>query len=64
MIFPLPLIIKRPSMLSLTPKVVNPELDDYAMYSIIMIAVKMAGIAIRETEFLQDMRLAGIQNAQ
>lgn len=57
-------VIKKPSAISLTPIVVNPELDDYAMYSIIMIAVKMAGIAIRETELLQDMRLAGIQNAQ
>lgn len=57
-------VIKVPRLLSLTPSVVNPELSDYSMYNVIAIALKLGGIEIRDTELIEDVRLAALQNAQ
>ena len=55
-------VIKKPTDMALAPKVSNPEFSDYAMQSIIGLALKLAGVAIRDTELLQDTRLSGIMN--
>ena len=57
-------VIKMPTPLCLTPTVVNPELTDYNMYSVIMIALKLAGIATRDTEIIEDIRLSALQVGQ
>lgn len=54
-------LIKKPNVLSLSP-VVNPELGDYQMYSVIMLALKLAGVSTRDTELLEDVRLASIKS--
>lgn len=56
-------VIKNPKLLSLSP-VVNPELDDYAMYNIIAIALKLGGIETRDEELIMDVRNTGLQIAQ
>jgi hypothetical protein len=40
------------------------ELPDYQMYSIIGLAIKLAGVSIRDQEILEDVRLAGLQITQ
>ncbi len=57
-------VLKSPTELALTPKVVNPELEDYTMYSIIMIALKLAGVATRDEELIMQTRNVGLQIAQ
>jgi hypothetical protein len=37
------------------------EFGDYVTYNIISIALKLAGIATRDTELIEDARLAGLQ---
>jgi hypothetical protein len=56
-------VIKTPRVLSLSP-VVNPELDDNALYNILLIALKIGGIAIRDEELQMDIRNTGLANAQ
>lgn len=55
--------IKTPKALSLTGPI-NPEFDDYVMYNIISIALKLGGIQVRDEELLQDARLAALQISQ
>jgi hypothetical protein len=40
------------------------ELSDYVMYHIISIGLKLAGVAIRDTEMQEDVRLAALQTMQ
>lgn len=56
-------IIKHPKLLSLTGPI-NPELDDQAMYNIIMIALKFAGVSTRDEELIMDVRNTALQTAQ
>jgi hypothetical protein len=56
-------VLKNPKLLSLSPAS-NPELADYAFYNVIMIALKLCGIEIRDDQMLQDIRLTALQNSQ
>lgn len=57
-------VIKTPKELALTPSPVNPELSDYVMYNVISIALKLGGVAVRDEELLQDVRLSALQISQ
>jgi hypothetical protein len=56
-------VVKHPKLLSLVGPV-NPELDDQAMYNIIMIALKFAGVSTRDEELIMDIRNTSLQTAQ
>lgn len=51
-----------------TPKVMtsgnSPDWDDYVMNQVILQAVKLAGVPLRDEEIQQDVRLTGFQSAQ
>ena len=57
-------LLKKPKTLALTPTPVNPELGDYQMMSVVALAVKLAGVSVRDEELLQDARLSGLQLTQ
>lgn len=57
-------VIKTPKILALSGPTVNPELDDYSMYSVIAKALRLAGVATRDEEILTDIRNSAIQIAQ
>lgn len=57
-------VIKTPKALALTPSPVNPEMADYVMYNVISIALKLGGVAVRDEELLQDVRLSAVQISQ
>jgi len=48
-------VLKAPRVLSLSP-VVDPEFDDYVMYKIIVIALKLAGVATRDEELEASLK--------
>lgn len=48
-------VLKKPNILALSP-LVNPEFESYVMYKIIIIAVKLAGIAIRDEELERELQ--------
>lgn len=56
-------VIKTPKELSLVGPV-NPELSDHVMYNVIAIALKLGGVAVRDEELLQDVRLSALQITQ
>lgn len=56
-------VIKTPKILSLTGPV-NPELNDYSMYSVIAKALKLAGVSTRDEELIMDIRNTALQNSQ
>ena len=51
-------VLKKPKVLSDT---VDPELDDYVMYDIIMIALQLGGVSTRDEEIIQDIRSIAVQ---
>jgi hypothetical protein len=53
-------VIKKPKVLSLTGPV-NPELEDYVMYSVIAIALQLAGVSTRDEAIIQDIRNITLQ---
>ena len=57
-------VIKTPKKLALTPSPVNPELSDYVLTNILMIALQFGGISIRDQELIMDIRNNTIQNAK
>ena len=54
-------IIKKPKVLSLSPAV-NPEFSDYVMYSIIAIALQLAGVSTRDEELIASLRAISLQS--
>ena len=42
----------------------SPDWDDYVMNQVILHAVKLAGVPLRDEEIQQDVRLSGFQSAQ
>lgn len=52
--------VKNPKTWALDP-VVNPEFDEYVLYQILMIALQIAGVSIRDTELLQDLQNITLQ---
>jgi hypothetical protein len=54
-------VIKKPRVLALNPKAIDPEFDDYTMTNVIFNACKIAGIGTRDGELIEDIRLAGLQ---
>jgi hypothetical protein len=40
------------------------ELGDYTMHNVLGIALKLAGVSVRDQELIEDVRLAGLQNSQ
>lgn len=57
-------VIKTPNVLSLTPSVINPELDDYCLYNVLSIALGYAGISTRDDELINDIRSVTSQSAK
>lgn len=57
-------VIKTPKALALTPSPVNPELSDAVLMNIIMIALQIGAIQVREEDLIADIRNTTIQNAQ
>lgn len=55
-------IMKTPLILTNTGE--SLEFEDYVVDQIILQAVKLAGVGIRDTEVIQDTRLTGFQSAQ
>jgi hypothetical protein len=53
-------LVKNPKKLSLAP-VVDPEFDDYTLYQILMIALQLGGISIRDGELLQTIQMNTVQ---
>lgn len=53
-------VLKKPYILSLSP-VVDPELEDSTMYTIIAIALGLAGVSTRDEEIIQDLRNISVQ---
>jgi hypothetical protein len=51
-----------------TPRIMtagnSPDWDDYVMNQVILQAVKLAGVPLRDEEIQQDVRLTGFQSAQ
>lgn len=51
-----------------TPKILiagnTPDFDDYVMNQVILQALKLAGVAVRDEELIQDIRISGIQSGQ
>lgn len=51
-----------------TPRIMaadnSPDWDDYVMNQVILQAVKLAGVPLRDEEIIQDTRLSGFQSAQ
>jgi hypothetical protein len=51
-----------------TPKIMtagnSPDWDDYVMNQVILQAVKLAGVPLRDQEIIQDVRISGFQSAQ
>jgi len=57
-------IIKKPRVLTESDLSTECEFGDYEMYNAIALAVKAAGISVRDEELQQDVRLSGLQIAQ
>jgi hypothetical protein len=57
-------VVKKPKLFALADLASEVELSDYVMFSVISIAVKLAGVALRDEEILNDARLAGLQISQ
>ncbi len=55
-------VIKNPKVLTTGDLATELEFSDYVAYNIISIALKIASIGTRDTELLEDVRLAGLQN--
>ena len=53
-------VVKKPKTLALSPAV-NPEFSDYVMYSVIAIALQLAGVSTRDTELIEDIRAISVQ---
>lgn len=51
-------LIKKPRILALTPSVVNPEFEDYVLYVIMTIALRIGGISTRDGELAQLMNIS------
>jgi len=61
---PLELVVMRkPKKMALNPNPVNPDFDNYTMYTIIMIALKMAGVATRDDELIASIRNTALQGS-
>jgi hypothetical protein len=57
-------VVKTPKSYSPTDLNADVEFPDYTTYTLITIALKMAGVATRDEELIQDTRLTGVQLAQ
>lgn len=57
-------VVKKPRLLAVADLANNCELNDYTMYNVIAIALKLAGVATREEELINDSRMSGVQIAQ
>lgn len=57
-------VVKKPKVLAEADLASEVEFSDYVMYNIIAIALKMAGVATRDTELIEDVRLTANQIAQ
>lgn len=57
-------VIKKPKILAEADLASAVELPDYTMYNVIVIAVKLGGVATRDEELINDLRMTGIQVAQ
>jgi hypothetical protein len=57
-------VIKKPRLLAVADLATQCELGDYQMYNVIAIALKLAGVGTRDSEILDDIRLANLQITQ
>lgn len=57
-------VVKKPKVLTVGDLSSTFEFSDYVVYSIISIALKLAGISTRDSELIEDARLAGLQISQ
>jgi hypothetical protein len=57
-------VIKNPKVLTTGDLAETFEFSDYVAYNIISLALKIGSIGTRDTELLEDVRLASLQNQQ
>jgi hypothetical protein len=57
-------VIKKPKVLTSSDLASDMEFSDYNCYSIIALALKAAGIAVRDDQMLEDVRMTALQIAQ
>jgi hypothetical protein len=57
-------VIKTPKVLTVAGSAQEMEFSDYSVYNIISIALKLAAVSTRDTEVLEDIRLASLQISQ
>jgi hypothetical protein len=57
-------VIKTPRMLDIDDVEDDMELSDYVVYNIIGIALKLAGVSIRDEELIADVQATAVQNIQ
>lgn len=57
-------VIKKPKVLTDANLSDALEFEDYVIYDIIGIALKLAGCATRDSELLEDIRMTAVQNLQ
>jgi hypothetical protein len=57
------MVMRKPKKLALNPNPVDPDFDDYTMYTIIMLALKMAGVATRDEELIGAIRATALQGS-
>lgn len=57
-------VVKKPKLLDDGDLSATCELGDYQLYTVISLALKLAGISTTSTEVLEDIRLAGLQISQ
>jgi hypothetical protein len=57
-------VVKKPRLLAVADLATECEMNDYLMYNVIGIALKLAGIATREEELIADARNSGVQVVQ
>lgn len=57
-------VIKKPKVLTDANLADALEFEDYVIYNIIGIALKLAGVSTRDEQLIQDIRMTAVQNAQ
>lgn len=57
-------VIKKPKVLTTSDLASQMEFSDYNSYNIIALALKAAGIAVRDDQMLEDVRMTALQIAQ
>lgn len=57
-------VVKNPKVLTTSDLATEMEFADHTTYNIIALALKFGGVAIRDEEILQDVRLSGLQITQ